>query len=103
MKYFNSGMFHAASGGACLWIDKYAYDAGDVCVCLQINMISLPWPVGFIIITHFNEVASDRATRSLRVMFHREKCKDRHQMVWLGMTGIPNRLYKENHFTCKVR
>lgn len=38
MKYFNSGVLHA-SVGACLWIDKYAYDAGDVRVCLEINMI----------------------------------------------------------------
>lgn len=35
----------------------------------QINCI-LP-PVGFIIITHFNEVATDIKTRSLSVMFHR--------------------------------
>lgn len=37
---------------------------------MQINCI-LP-PVGFIIISHFNEVATDiKTTRSLRVMFHR--------------------------------
>lgn len=37
---------------------------------MQINRISAP--VGFIIISHFNEAATDiKTTRSLRVMFHR--------------------------------
>lgn len=54
------------------------------------------WPVGFIIITHFNEVASDRTTRSLRVMLRWESAKTATRWCsweWLEyQTGFANRV-----------
>lgn len=43
-------------------------------ICRSIRFHS-KWPVGFIIITHFNEVASNRTTRSLRAMLRWESAK----------------------------
>lgn len=77
MKYFNSGVVGGGSVGACLSTDMHTWLWwwGYACACVWWSIwFHCIWPVGFII-THFNEVASDRATRSLRVMFHWESAK----------------------------
>lgn len=59
---------------------------------MQINRTSPP--VGFIIIRHFNEVATDiETTRSPRVVFRRGggERRDRHQMAQAGTAGTRKR------------
>lgn len=57
---------------------------------MQINRTSPP--VGFIIIRHFNEVATDiETTRSPRVVFRRGERGDRHQMAQAGTAGTQER------------
>lgn len=85
MKYSNSRM--VCSSYDLFWIDMYAYDGAKMHlrVCRSI-WFHCTWPVGFIIITHFNEVASDRATRSQRVMFHWESAKTATRwFIWVWL------------------
>ena len=94
-KHFNSGvrlLHRLVCGLTCMHIML-----GGGAVCRSIGF-HCTWPVGFIIITHFNEVAYDRTTRSLREMFHGESAKTATRWFSWGMSGIPNSLYKQNPF-----
>lgn len=90
MKYFNSRVVHTASVRATLIFMHMMLG-----ICRSIGF-HCTWPLGFITITHFNEVASDRTTRSLRVMFHWESAKTATR--WFSwecleyQTGFTNRV-----------
>lgn len=82
---------------ACLWefvcVSLCAPVMSGICRSIGFHCT---WPVGFIIITHFNEVASDGTTRSLRLMFRWESAKTATRWFrreWLEyQTGFTNRI-----------